>query len=190
MTDDASGTRARMIAGATRLLAERGLDGTTFAEVLDLTGAPRGSIYHHFPAGKDELIAAAVDAAGAGAIDAIEHWRGASPIRLTDDFLGLWRRLLIATDFRAGCSVLAVTVATDSVDLLDRAAEVFRSWRGRLTDLLREAGVPGAEAERFAAMLVASSEGAVVLSRAERSLDPFELVSEQLRELAARLGGS
>ena len=59
MTSDA---RNRMIAGAARLLARRGLQATSFSTVLAATGAPRGSIYHHFPGGKDELVVAALDA--------------------------------------------------------------------------------------------------------------------------------
>jgi len=43
-----------MVAGAARLLAEKGMEGTSFAEVLAATGAPRGSTYHHFPGGKTE----------------------------------------------------------------------------------------------------------------------------------------
>ncbi len=48
--------RARMIDGATQILARRGLRGTAFSEVIALAGASRGSIYHHFPGGKAELI--------------------------------------------------------------------------------------------------------------------------------------
>ncbi len=68
----AADTRDRMIAGAARLLAERGLQETSFSEVLELTGAPRGSIYHHFPDGKDQLIASAIDLAGSNAMAAID----------------------------------------------------------------------------------------------------------------------
>ena len=63
--------RERMIEGAVRLLARHGLQATSFTEVLELTGAPRGSIYHHFPGGKDELISAAVDRAGARALQGL-----------------------------------------------------------------------------------------------------------------------
>ena len=63
-----SDTRRKMVIGAAQLLAERGLQDTSFSQVLELTGAPRGSIYHHFPGGKDELVAAAIDLAGAHAV--------------------------------------------------------------------------------------------------------------------------
>jgi hypothetical protein len=87
---------------------------------------------------------------------------------------------------RAGCAVVAVSVASDSTDLLDHAASVFRAWRARLAELYVDGGVDPASAGRFGATLVAASEGAVVMSRAERSLDPFEDLAAQLIELTPR----
>jgi AcrR family transcriptional regulator len=169
-----------MIEGAVRLLAQHGLQATSFNEVLELTGAPRGSIYHHFPGGKDELISAAVDRAGARALKALDDRDNASAEEITAVFLDLWRELLTRSQFRAGCAVLAVTVATDSPDLLHETGAVFRAWRGRLAELLEEGGLSTKEAAQFAATLVAASEGAVALSRAEQSMEPFDLVAEQL----------
>jgi TetR/AcrR family transcriptional regulator, lmrAB and yxaGH operons repressor len=172
--------RERMIEGAVRLLAQRGLQATSFSEVLELTGAPRGSIYHHFPGGKDELISAAVDRAGSHALRALDDRDEASAEEITAVFLGLWRELLSRSQFKAGCAVLAVAVATDSPGLLNDAGIVFRTWRGRLAALLDEGGLTARGAAQFAATLVAASEGAVALSRAEQSMEPYDLVSEQL----------
>ncbi len=171
-----------MIEGAIRLLAQQGLQATSFSEVLALTGAPRGSVYHHFPEGKDQLVGAAVDRAGARALHALEGKPEASAEELTALFLGLWRELLVRSQYGAGCAVLAVTVATDSQELLRHAGAVFRSWRGQLAELFEHAGLSAKHAAQFAATLVAASEGAVVLSRAEQSLEPFDLVAEQLLE--------
>lgn len=175
-----SQTRTRMVEGAARLLATQGLEGTSFSDVLELTGAPRGSVYHHFPEGKDQLIAAAVDLAGSRALAAVDEWAGRTPVQVTEAFLELWRSVLVRSQLRAGCAVLAVTVATDSPDLQAAAATVFRSWRNRLAALFETGGLDPAAAARFAATLVAASEGAVVLSRAEQSMEPFELVAENL----------
>jgi TetR/AcrR family transcriptional repressor of lmrAB and yxaGH operons len=95
--------------------------------------------------------------------------------------------VLTRSELRAGCSVLAVTVATDSADLLDHAAAVFRTWRSRLAELVSEGGLAERDALSFATTLIAASEGAVVLSRAERSLESFDLVAEHLRAQAAAL---
>ena len=78
--------------------------------------------------------------------------------------------------------MLAVTVATDSAELLSHATAVFRAWRERLADLLRQGGVPAEPARRLAMVLIASAEGAVVLSRADQSMEPFEAVAHQLTE--------
>ena len=174
----AEGVRERMVSGAVRLLAQQGLQATSFTEVLQLTGAPRGSIYHHFPGGKDQLVAAAVDAAGEHAIRVLDGLAGSSAEQVTEAFLGLWRLLLERSGNAAGCAVLAVTVATRSDDLIDRAGGVFRAWRQRLAELLAEGGM--ADAGAFAATLVAASEGAVVLARAERSVEPFDAVAGYL----------
>ena len=182
-----SDTRVRMVEGAARLLAQRGLQETSFSEVLELTGAPRGSIYHHFPSGKDQLIASAIDLAGDRAIRLIDEMVGASAVDVTTGFLGMWRLVLAKSNFQAGCSVLAVTIATDSADLLDHASTVFRLWRERLAELLQDGGLPPTDAIRFAATLIAASEGAVVVSRAEQDLEPFDLVAEQLVSLVEGL---
>ena len=176
------GPRDRMIDGAVRLLARRGLQATSFSDVIEVSGAPRGSIYHHFPEGKDQLIEAALDAAGDVAIELLDRKAGAPAPEVAAWFLHIWREVLIRSDFQAGCAVMAVTVAAESTTLRDHAAAVFRAWRARLAALLAEGGVPAADADALAASLIAGSEGAVALSRAERSLEPFDLVAGRLLE--------
>ncbi|MDM4762084.1 TetR/AcrR family transcriptional regulator [Galbitalea sp. SE-J8] len=180
-------TKDRMIDSTITLLAMRGLQGTAFRDVVEHAGAPRGSIYHHFPEGKDQLVNAAVDAAGARAASVLDAVAGRPPLEITERFLAVWRAVLDRSELRAGCAVLAVTVATDSTAVLDHAARAFRSWRARIAELLEDGGADAAAAARFAATLVAACEGAVVIARAERSTEPFELVADQLREAATRL---
>ncbi len=179
--------RAKMVAGAAQLLAERGLQGTSFAEVIERTGAPRGSLYHHFPDGKDQLVDSAMELAGARALGFLDRKVGSSALEVTEYFLYVWHEVLSRSEFQAGCAVLAVTVATDSPELLSRASGIFRAWRLRIAELLHDGGLAERDAARFAATLVAATEGAVVLSRAEQSWEPFDLVAEQLIDEVKRL---
>jgi TetR/AcrR family transcriptional repressor of lmrAB and yxaGH operons len=181
------GVRERMVASAVALLARRGLQATSFSEVLEHSGAPRGSVYHHFPEGKNQMIDSALDAAGATAIDVLDRKAGASAEEIASWFLHIWREVLVRGKFEAGCAVLAVAVAAETPELLDHTARVFRTWRRPLTELLEQGGLTPTDAARFAATLVASSEGAVVLARAEQSLEPFDLVAEELLEQVRRL---
>jgi AcrR family transcriptional regulator len=182
--------RAKMVAGAAQLLAERGLQGTSFAEVIERTGAPRGSLYHHFPDGKDQLVDSAMELAGARALGFLDRKVGSSALEVTEYFLYVWHEVLSRSEFQAGCAVLAVTVATDSPELLSRASGIFRAWRLRIAELLHDGGLAERDAARFAATLVAATEGAVVLSRAEQSWEPFDLVAQQLIDEVKRLATS
>jgi len=112
---------------------------------------------------------------------------GATPEEVTDLFLRIWRSILVRSHFKAGCAVVAVTVAADSPELLEHASAIFRAWRGRLSRLLIAAGAAQGDAAQFAAVLIAASEGAVVLSRGEQSLEPFDLVASQLLQQARAL---
>src|SRR5258705_9675820 len=168
--DLARGVRERMIGSAVALLARRGLQATSFSEVLEHSGAPRGSVYHHFPEGKNQMIDSALDAAGARAIDLLDQKAGAPADEVAGWFLHIWREVLIRGKFEAGCAVLAVAVAADSPELLDHTARGFHGWRRRIAELLGQGGLATAHAPPFAPPPVAPSEGAGVIAPAQPSL--------------------
>jgi TetR/AcrR family transcriptional regulator, lmrAB and yxaGH operons repressor len=185
-----SEVRARMVEGAAMLLARHGVQATSFGEVLKATGAPRGSIYHHFPRGKDQLIEEAVELLGALAFDPIEQYAGGTAEEITREFLGIWRSFIGGfgdVGPGGGCAILAVTVTADSAQLVDHAAAVFRRWRTRLAELLHQGGLDPDDAEGFAATMLAAIEGATAFARAERSMAPYDLVSRQLLDQVRRL---
>jgi TetR/AcrR family transcriptional regulator, lmrAB and yxaGH operons repressor len=186
----ASDVRQRMIEQAVVLLAKKG-PGASFNEVLQASGAPRGSLYHHFPGGKAELVLAAMDAAGRRAEAVLGPLRGQPADKAAEAFIALWRAVLTRSRFQAGCAVLAVAVTSDSPELRDRAGQVFRTWRALLASILSEGGVPPERADGLAAALISVCEGAVVLSRAEGSSTPFDLAAaEQLRAVREAMIGS
>jgi len=176
-----------MIESAVILLAKQGYRATSFDAVLSASGAPRGSIYHHFPGGKDELIAAAIDLAVERAILVLDRSEGQSPPAVVDGFMAMWRTVLDRSDFSAGCSVLAVTVSAETPELRERAGEIFKAWRARLEHLFVAGGIDPTAAHAFAMTVVAASEGAVAQSRAEHRYEPFDEVARQLRDFSEGL---
>lgn len=185
MSRPGSDTRARMLDSAATLMRERGASGTSIDDVLSHSGAPRGSVYHHFPGGRTQIMEEAVDRAGASIGTIIADAGDATPLQTIDAFLAAWRANLQASDFRAGCPVLAVAIeaGNDTAELTDAAARAFGSWRDALSELLRRNQVPAAQARRLATMIVASIEGAVALCRVERDLQPLDDVGRELRAL-------
>src|SRR5512138_2632389 len=107
-----------MVEGAAILLAKQGLQATSFSEVLKATGAPRGSIYHHFPDGKDQLVTAALDLAAARMLESLDGLAGRGVEEITAYLLRVWRAVLTRSNLESGCAVVAVTVAADSPALL------------------------------------------------------------------------
>ncbi|MCS5717738.1 TetR/AcrR family transcriptional regulator [Herbiconiux sp. CPCC 205763] len=176
----AADTRTRMVETTARILSERGLYGASFTEILEQSGAARGSIYYHFPKGKDQLVSEAIALVKVQTLEQLGTQRGRTPEELTTAFLGLWKRILENSQFTVGCTILAVTIASDAPQLLDDASDAFRSWRECVAELLHEGGLSLSDATDFAALLLASTEGAIVLARAERDIAPFETVSRQL----------
>ena len=119
---------------------QKGLQGASFSEILEASGAPRGSLYYHFPGGKDELVLAALEHAGHQALGVLDRLSGKPAREVAEGFLSLWRSVLARSDFSAGCAVVAVTVAAESEDLRARAAEILRSWREKLATLFVASG--------------------------------------------------
>jgi TetR/AcrR family transcriptional repressor of lmrAB and yxaGH operons len=181
--------RDRMIESAAVLFRERGVHGTSFSDVLEHSGAPRGSIYHHFPGGKAQLAAEATRYASeytARALAAaLEH---DDPVAAVRAFAALWRKLLPATDFASGCPVVSATLEGErSPAARDAAGAGFREWEELLAGALERRGAPRERARSLATLVVSAVEGAIVLARAQRSLDPLERVTD---ELEALVGGA
>ena len=178
MTESA---RDRMISGAAQLLSRAGVSEASFGNVVALTGAPRGSIYHHFPRGKDQLLSESVRAVGARLLRALRQQEVDSAGDVVLLFAGLFRRVLVDSGAGAGCAVAAVATETPhSTPPGEAAAEVFRSWIAELQALFEQAGVERGEAHLLALSTLASVEGAMVLTRATGDLRLFDAVVERL----------
>src|SRR5580704_13538503 len=178
-----SSVRSRMVEGAVRLLATKGVEGTFFTEVLEATAWQGGCVYHHDPVAKPELLHAALDLASERGLAAMEATRGQPAAVVIERFLALWRGLLDYSRLTAGCAVVAVTVAANDDDLIDHAGTIFRTWTELLTDLCQTSGMDTKSARSLAVTVIAATEGAVAMCRAERSLEPFEQVHSVLMSL-------
>ncbi|WP_420094799.1 TetR/AcrR family transcriptional regulator [Nocardia asteroides] len=174
-----------MLDSASTLIREHGAAATSIDDVLRHSRAPRGSVYHHFPGGRAQLIEEVVERAGNALAEILHDAGEATPLATFDAFISLWKTDLQASDFRAGCPVLAVAVETndDAPQLTHAAARAFGSWRDALHTLLRAHGVPPARARRLATLIVAAVEGAVALSRVEHDTQPIDDVARELRAL-------
>jgi AcrR family transcriptional regulator len=181
-----SGSRERMVRSAAALLREYGAGATTIDRVLMHSGGPRGSVYHHFPDGRVQLIGEAVALAGDFITGLIETaTRADDPVAAVDAFFALWRDQLIGGDFRSGCPIVAVAVETndDAPQLARSAAAVFARWREALAAMFVRHGLPEERGKRLAAFVIAAVEGAVIMCRAEQGIAPLEAAAGEIHDL-------
>jgi TetR/AcrR family transcriptional regulator, lmrAB and yxaGH operons repressor len=174
-----------MITSAMLLMGEHGVDATSFSQVLAHSGAPRGSIYHHFPGGKAQLVEEATRFGGnlitAGLTAALET---EDPIAAVDGVADFWRAALRENEFAIGCPVVAATVDGARVPGARQAArEAFERWQDLHSQILQRAGVDESRSRSLATIVVAGIEGAVILSRAEHSSEPLERAVDELHRL-------
>jgi AcrR family transcriptional regulator len=190
-----------MVEGAAFLMRRRGLAATSLRDVVDHVDASRGSISHHFPNGKQQLLEEAVVHAGQEVDMPLKQLMASKGtlegMRL---FLIGWQKMLEASNFDAGCPVLVAaieahpgnerhapgsTTSLDSTRLLDVANDVFTGWEDTIVTALAAEGVGKAEAQRLAVLTIAAVEGSVALCRAARSSAPLKQVREVVLALFA-----
>lgn len=186
------GPRERMIVSTVLLVRERGARATSLDAVLEHSGAPRGSVYHHFPGGREQLLREATDYAGEYVARRLEREAAEDPLGAVDTLLDEYRTSLLASDFRAGCPVVAVAVESgeDGPDLSDHVVGAFDRWRQILARGFNGYGIDQTRSEELALLVVSGFEGALILSRAYRDLGPLESMRSEIRarveaELAA-----
>ena len=172
-------SKERMVVAARRLFREHGYLGTALSDVISESAAPRGSIYFHFPGGKEEL---ATEVALLHASDRITQINRAAAVattaaQLIEIFMGSERDDLVASNYREGCAVAPIVIeATPASDQLsDATRRAFQDVIATLAARLGEQGLPRERAAQLATNVWTSVEGALILSRALRSPEPFDM---------------
>ncbi|MGW5776460.1 TetR/AcrR family transcriptional regulator [Streptomyces sp. NPDC003863] len=189
MVKSSTPSRERIVAGAADMISRRGLSATSIREMAKHAKAPLGSTYHYFPEGKQQLATEAVRYTGEWVARSLRKELEAGPAAGLGAFLGLWRKIVVDSDFHAGCPVLAVAIEEPQDDeippALTAAAEVFEQWEALLADSLRAHGAEAEQAAQLATLIVAAVEGTVAMCRAQRSTAPLDRTAEQLQALIA-----
>ncbi|TQF75241.1 TetR/AcrR family transcriptional regulator [Rhodococcus spelaei] len=161
-----------MLASAVTLFRERGVDATSFADVITRSQAPRGSIYHHFPGGKTQLAEEATLLAGrlmGSMIAANLEERG--PGETLKAIVDLFRRQLLDSDFDASCPVAAAALAGGDFDAARTVAgAAFTAWESDIAAELERRGLAPDRAESVATTAIATVEGAIMVAKAQRDV--------------------
>lgn len=177
-----STAREDMLRSAALLFRERGVEATSLADVIEHAGAPRGSIYHHFPRGKPQLVEEATRTAGALMGSMISRGLASDgPAATLRAIIGGFRQQLEATEYTAGCPVApAALEGMNSPAALVAAGESFTSWEDTIAASLWQRGLSQDRSRGLATMAIASFEGALIIAKAQRSTAALDRVEVEL----------
>jgi len=184
----ATDSKAKTLTAAVKLFRQQGYHGTALHDILAAGGAPRGSLYFHFPKGKEEIGAAALSLIGEAVRQAIVQ-----AVEKSDNAESFLVRIvrgmasdLERSEYREGCPIATTALETSAQSEVLGAAtrSAFQKWELEIKRGLFRFGLTSGDADLVATMVLSQLEGALLLARTYRSLAPIQRAEEAVRLLA------
>jgi TetR/AcrR family transcriptional regulator, lmrAB and yxaGH operons repressor len=190
-----SETKDRLLRAGERLFRAQGYSGTGLKQLAAEAEAPWSSMYHFFPDGKEQLAEEVIRYGGELYAQMIRQCFAAypDPRQAVAAMFSGEAKILRSSGFRNGCPVasVALDVASTTETVRKPCAEVFASWINALAEGIAASGMPAEKATDLACYILASLEGAIILSRTSRSVKPLEQTAQfVLRTLQETIHGT
>jgi TetR/AcrR family transcriptional repressor of lmrAB and yxaGH operons len=177
-------TKRRFLEAAGELFRRQGYSGTGLKQIAAHAKAPWGSMYYFFPDGKEQLGAEAVLHAGEIYSSSLKSAfaTGGDPVAVVATLFREEARLLEASEFRDSFHIAwtAVDVASTTDRVRAACSTVFREWADLIARPCAAAGLSAPEAEATASFVLSSLEGAIIISRTHKSVEPLRMAGEMV----------
>jgi TetR/AcrR family transcriptional regulator, lmrAB and yxaGH operons repressor len=184
MSSRKSSSKGRMLEATVALLELQGYHATGLNQITQESSTPKGSLYFHFPGGKEQLVAEAIQLAGQAVREKVEKAldSNSSLGEAIKAFILVIACELEDSDFRRGCPVATVAMEASAVHSKLRIAceEVYASWFELVKKRLLASGMSEEAAESWTTLIWSAIEGSLLLSRNSRSTKPLETVAVQI----------
>ena len=183
----ATDSKGKTLAAAVKLFRQQGFHGTALHDILAAGGSPRGSLYFHFPGGKEEIGETALTIAGEAVRQGIAQAAEASDNAET--FLTRVARRMAAdlekSDYKEGCPIATTALETSAQsEVLGQATRTaFRKWENEIKLGLERFGMTSEDADLVATIVLSQLEGALLLARTYRSPEPLQRAEQALKLL-------
>jgi len=173
---DGAATHKRIVETAAQLFREKGYDGVGLQEIVEIGQVPKGSLYFHFPDGKEQIAKEAMTEAAMQYYELIfkealvKRNQGLGVKEMLQAAFDALRNQLLAHDFKMGCPIAALAQTHASPGIRELAARLYQGWETEIVSLL---GLPK-EKYTLATAVLATVEGSLLLARTYRSLEPLD----------------
>jgi AcrR family transcriptional regulator len=181
--------RDRMVYSAAQLVRTRGVTATGVRDVVEHSGAPRGSFQHYFPGGKDQLVGEAVlwagDFAAQRAASYSQTAGNPSPAGLFAHMVKQWKTEFATRGYERGCPVMATSADLAGSDsaVNEQLRAALQRWEQAVIDELVRIDIPRRRARRLATLMISALEGAIMCARVRRDPGPLNTVVTELAPL-------
>jgi AcrR family transcriptional regulator len=183
-------TRERIVDASAELMRRQGYAATGIKQIVTQARAPFGSLYHHFPGGKEELGAEAIRVSGALYELLIPAIFDPAPdlVSAVRAFFAGAAEHLHETGYEDACPIatVALEVASSSEAMRIACAEVFESWIAAAVPRFTTSGLSAPRARELVIAMIGALEGAFVLARASRSTEPLAVAGELMAAAVQR----
>ena len=176
--------KENLVQTAAELFRKQGYSATGLKQIIELSGAPKGSLYYYFPGGKESLAAAAVTLAGKAASNTLLSLKEStdSPADFIAQYCTLLAKWMEVSEFRSGCPIATTVLETcpQTSSIQEAGKEVFENWISIIGQVYFANGCNEKEARAYAVTCIAALEGALILARTSSSTEPLSIVRENL----------
>src|SRR3982074_2176759 len=183
-------TRQRMLDTAAELFHTQGYHATGLNQLVRAGGAPKGSLYFHFPGGKEQLAAEALLASSAQLCDGLRTFVTQAPDAASgiEAVVNALAQEMLNSDFQRGCplATVALEVASDSELIRRSCADGYDSWHDVLAEYFVAQGLSVAKAAGLTTVVLASIEGGLLLAKTKKDIAPLRAISDHLRATVER----
>ena len=179
--------RESLLTASAALFQRQGYAATGLAEILSESGAPKGSLYHYFPEGKEAIAEEAIRNAGATTEQRIRAATARAPTlsAFVAAYANALSHMMSGSGFTRGCHIatVALEAAPQSARLTQACNDVFASWAAAIADGLISAGITAPRAAELAEVMMCTFQGALVLARVQQNTKPLTTAAAEITRL-------
>ena len=185
-----SNVREHILQTTCDLMEKQGYHGTGLNEIVKESGAPKGSLYHYFPEGKEQIASEAVLQSGKATAERIQNGLSgnSNAAKAIHDFILIVADHVESSGFAAGSPLTSVAMetATKSERINAACREAYALLETAFEEKLLESGFTKIKAEELGTFITAAVEGGIILSRTHHSGDPLRTVAKHLKVLLSQ----
>lgn len=182
-------TREKILKTAALLFQRQGYAATGINQIIAESGQPKGSLYFHFPKGKQEIAkAAAIESSRKVSTQLADVFANTkTPLEATTVICMAFANQLATSGYQDGCPIspLATSASAEATSLRDACTDAYESWLSLIEVGLEGHGVEASQSRSYASLILSSVEGAILLSQARRNTEALDMLPASLAPLFA-----